>query len=139
MSPSRSRKPRVVPRSGGTKARAAEDWREERLSDLRAVIVSADPAIVEEVKWRKPSNPDGVPVWSHNGMVCVGNVLKAAVRLTFPSGAQLKDPTRLFNTRLDSRTVRAIDFYEGVTVDTVGLTNIIRQAVTLNESKPKKR
>src|SRR5206468_3713786 len=73
----------------------------------------ADPGVIEEVKWKKPSRPEGVPVWSHDGIVCIGEVLKNAVRLTFPKGAQLKDPKGLFNTRLDSKTVRAIDFHEG--------------------------
>jgi hypothetical protein len=76
------------------------DWRGERLSRLRALIKQADPAVVEEVKWKKPSNPMGVPVWSHGGTICVGNTLKNAVRLTFPKGVQMEDPKKLFNTRL---------------------------------------
>jgi len=88
-------------------------WRGERLGQLRALIRSADPGVFEEVKWKKPSRPEGVPVWSHDGIVCIGEALKNAVRLTFPKGAQLKDPKGLFNTRLDSKTVRAIDFHEG--------------------------
>ena len=88
-------------------------WRGERLGQLRALIRGADPGVIEEVKWKKPSRPEGVPVWSHDGIVCIGEVLKNAVRLTFPKGAQLKDPEVLFNTRLDSKTVRAIDFHEG--------------------------
>src|SRR6266571_9546373 len=81
------------------------DWRGEMMSRLRAVIKQADPAIVEEVKWKKPSRPEGVPVWSHEGIVCIGETLKNAVRLTFPKGAQLTDPKGLFNTRLDSKAV----------------------------------
>ena len=92
-------------------------WRGESLSLLRTLILKADPAMVEEVKWKKPSNPAGVPVWEHDGIVCFGNVLKNAVRLTFPKGARLKDPKKLFNTRLDSKTVRAIDAHEGDAVD----------------------
>src|SRR5512144_1451641 len=88
------------------------DWRGKKLSQLRALIKKADPAVVEEVKWKKPSRPSGVPVWSHDGIICVADTLKNAVRLTFPKGAQMKDPEELFNTRLDSKTVRAIDFYE---------------------------
>src|SRR5664279_1962158 len=84
------------------------DWRSETLSQLRALIRNADPAGVEEVKWKKPSNPMGVPVWSHDGILCVADTLKKAVRLTFPKGAHMKDPKKLFNTRLDSKTVRAI-------------------------------
>ena len=89
------------------------DWRGEKLSQLRALIKKADPAVIEEVKWKKPSKPSGVPVWSHNGNMCIADTLKNAVRLTFPKGAQMKDPQKLFNTRLDSKTVRAIDFHEG--------------------------
>ncbi len=110
------------------------DWRGKKLSQLRALIKQADPAVVEEVKWKKPSNPMGVPVWSHDGMICVGDTLKNAVRLTFPKGAQMKDPHKLFNTRLDSKTVRAIDLHEGETVDEDGLKALILEAVRLNES-----
>jgi hypothetical protein len=82
------------------------DWRGEKLSQLRTLIKKADPAVVEEVKWKKPSKPSGVPVWSHDGNICVADTLKNAVRLTFPKGAQMEDPHKLFNTRLDSKTVR---------------------------------
>ncbi len=111
------------------------DWRGEKLSQLRALIKKADPAVVEEVKWKKPSNPMGVPVWSHDGILCVGDTLKNAVRLTFPKGAQMKDPKKLFNTRLDSNTVRAIDFHEGDTVDEASLKALILEAVGLNTLK----
>ena len=110
----------------------AGDWRGERLSRLRTMILNADPAMVEEVKWKKPSNPMGVPVWEHDGIVCFGNVLKSAVRLTFPKGAQLKDQKGLFNTRLDSETVRAIDVHEGDAVDGAALERMILDAVVLN-------
>src|SRR2546429_2954609 len=96
-------------------------WRGERLSQLRALIRGADPGVIEEVKWKKPSRPEGVPVWSHDGIVCIGEALKNAVRLTFPKGAQLKDPKGLFNTRLDSKTVRAIDFHEGDAINASAL------------------
>ncbi|HZD41230.1 MAG TPA: DUF1801 domain-containing protein [Terriglobales bacterium] len=115
------------------------DWRGEKLSQLRALIKKADPAIVEEVKWKKPSRPMGVPVWSHDGIICVGDTLKNAVRLTFPKGAQMKDLRKLFNTRLDSKTVRAIDFQEGDTVDEAALTALILEAVGLNKSKTRGR
>lgn len=111
------------------------DWRGKTLSRLRALIMKADPAMVEEVKWKKPSNPMGVPVWSHDGIVCIGETLKNAVRLTFPKGAELKDPKKLFNTRLDSKTVRAIDFHDGDPVDEAALEALIRKAVKLNTSK----
>ncbi len=115
------------------------DWRSETLSQLRALIKQADPAVVEEVKWKKPSKPMGVPVWSHDGILCVADTLKNAVRLTFPKGAQLKDPKKLFNTRLESKTVRAIDFHEGDTVDEAALKALILEAVGLNTSKMHKR
>lgn len=109
-------------------------WRSTLLSELRAAITKADPAVVEEVKWKKPSRPMGVPVWCHDGNVCIGEALKNAVRLTFPKGALIKDPKHLFNARLDSNSVRAIDFHEGDTVDQIALKALILQAVRLNES-----
>src|SRR5512142_2472853 len=101
------------------------DWRGTKLSQLRTLIKKADPGVVEEVKWKKPSRPEGVPVWSHDGILCVGDTLKNAERLTFPKGAQKKDQEKLFNTRLDSKTVRAIDFHEGGTVDEEALKALI--------------
>jgi hypothetical protein len=115
--------------------RESGDWRGKKLSQLRALIKHADPAVVEEVKWKKPSNPRGVPVWAHDGIICIGDTLKNAVRLTFPKGAQMKDPKKLFNTRLESNTVRAIDFPEGNTVDEAALEALIREAVGLNTRK----
>ncbi len=111
------------------------DWRGKKLAQLRAIIKKADPNLVEEVKWKKPSKPSGVPVWSHNGIVCVADTLKNAVRLTFPKGAQVKDPKKLFNTRLDSKTVRAIDFFEDDIVDEAALKALIINAVKLNKRK----
>jgi hypothetical protein len=108
------------------------DWRGKALAHLRTLIKKADPAVVEEVKWKKPSRPEGVPVWSHHGTICIADTLKNAVRLTFPKGAQLQDPKKLFNTRLDSNTVRAIDFHEGDTVDEAALQALILEAVGLN-------
>lgn len=95
--------------------------------------------MIEEVKWKKPSNPMGVPVWSHDGIVCLGDTLKNAVRLTFPKGAQIKDPKKLFNTRLDNNTVRAIDFHEGDTVEEAALKALILEAVKQNTSKVRDR
>jgi len=115
------------------------DWRGKKLSQLRALIKKANPAVVEEVKWKKPSKPMGVPVWSHNGIICIGDTLKNAVRLTFPKGAQMKDPKKLFNTRLESNTVRAIDFHEGDTVDEAALKALILDAVGLNTPKERER
>lgn len=111
----------------------------KKLSQLRAVIRKAHPAVVEEVKWKKPSKPSGVPVWSHEGNICIADTLKNAVRLTFPKGAQVKDPKKLFNTRLDSKTVRAIDFFEDDVVNETALKALIADAVRLNKPKvPKK-
>jgi hypothetical protein len=107
-------------------------WKGKKLADLRALIKKVDPDIIEEVKWKKPSNPAGVPVWSHDGIVCVGNILKNAVRLTFPKGAQAKDPKKIFNTRLDSKAVRAIDFREVDATDQAALKALILEAVELN-------
>jgi hypothetical protein len=113
----------------------SRDWRGQTLSRLRAVVLRADPALVEEVKWKKPSRPEGVPVWSLDGIVCVGETLKNAVRLTFPKGAQLEDPKKLFNKRLDSKSVRAIDFYEGEKVPEAALRALIVEAAALNRLK----
>ena len=115
------------------------DWRGEMLSQLRALIKKADRAVIEEIKWKKPSNPMGVPVWSHDGIICLGNILKNAVRLTFPKGAQMNDPKGLFNTRLDSKTVRAIDFHEDGNIDDIALRELIIEAVRLNTSRMRKR
>src|SRR5215813_10715768 len=111
------------------------DWRSETLSRLRALIKQADPAVVEEVKWKKPSKPSGVPVWSHDGILCIGEALKNAVRLSFPKGAGIKDPKKLFNTRLDSKSVRAIDFFEGEAVNEAALKAIIIDAVRQNKKR----
>ena len=115
------------------------DWRGKKLAKLRALIQQADPAVVEEVKWKKPSRPEGVPVWSHDGNICIADILKNAVRLTFPKGAQMKDPQKLFNTRLDSKTVRAIDFHESDPVDEAALQALILDAVKLNTAKERAR
>jgi hypothetical protein len=115
------------------------DWRATRLSQVRALIQTADPAAVEEVKWKMPSKPLGVPVWSHEGIVCMGEALKSAVRLTFPNGALIKDPKKLFNARLDSKTVRAIDFYEGDAVNVGALQALMREAARLNTARARER
>ena len=119
--------------------RQSGDWRGEKLAQLRAFIKEADPTVVEEVKWKKPSRPEGVPVWSHDGMLCVADTLKNAVRLTFLKGAQMKDPDKLFNTRLDSKGVRAIDFHNGDTVDEAAFKALILEAVGLNTSQGRER
>ena len=109
------------------------DWRGKTLSRLRALIKQADPEVVEEWKWRKPSNP-GVPVWSHQGGICTGETYKSAVKLTFFKGASLKDPSGLFNSSLEGNTRRAIDFHEGDKVDEKALKALIRSAAELNAS-----
>ena len=112
-------------------------WRGETLGKLRSTILAADPGIVEEIKWRKPSNPSGVPVWSLGGMICTGEVYKNAVKLTFAKGASLPDPKRLFNSSLGGNTRRAIDIHERDKIDREGLKALIRAVVTLNASRAK--
>jgi hypothetical protein len=110
------------------------DWRGETLARVRMLIKQADPDVVEEVKWRKPSNPAGVPVWSHDGMICTGEKYKKVVKLTFAKGASLEDPSGLFNASLEGNTRRAIDFHEGDKIDEKALKALIRAAVALNTS-----
>jgi hypothetical protein len=117
----------------------AEGWKGKTLARLRGCIRLADPGIQEEVKWRKPSRPMGVPVWSRGGIVCVADILKSAVRLTFPKGAGLDDPSHIFNTRLDSRSVRAVDFRENDEINEAALAALVREAVMLNAAGRKER
>ena len=112
-------------------------WRGEMLARIRKLIKQADPDVVEKVKWRKPSNPLGVPVWEHDGIVCTGETYAAAVKLTFARGAALKDPARLFNASLEGNTRRAIDLHEGDNIDAKAFKAMIRAAVALNTSKAK--
>jgi hypothetical protein len=105
------------------------DWRGKMLSRLRTLVKEADPEVVEEWKWR------GVPVWSHDGLICTGETYKNVVKMTFAKGAALKDPAGLFNSSLDGNTRRAIDFHEGEKIDAEALKALVRAAVTLNESK----
>lgn len=109
------------------------DWRETKLSQIRALIKRADPEVVEEWKWRKPTSP-GVPVWSHQGPICTGETYKSVVKLTFFHGAALKDPSGLFNSGLDGNLRRAIDIHEGEEIDAKAFVALIRAAVSLNES-----
>jgi hypothetical protein len=104
------------------------------LARIRTLIKQVDPEMVEEVKWRKPSNPAGVPVWSHDGMICTGEMYKSVVKLTFAYGAALEDPSRLFTSSLEGNTRRAIDFHAGDTIDEKALKALIRSAVALNTS-----
>lgn len=114
------------------------DWRGETLARLRALILAAGPAVAETVKWRKPSNPAGVPVWEHEGIVCTGETYKSYVKLTFAHGAALPDPAGLFNASLDGGTRRAIDLREGDTLDAAAFQALVREAAAFNAAKPKK-
>lgn len=111
------------------------DWRAEKLSQLRRLIHEADPEVVEEIKWRKPSNSmAGVPVWSHEGTICTGEVYKNKVKLTFAHGASLRDPAGLFNSSLGGGTRRAIDFEQSDIVDAGAFKALVRESVARNES-----
>ena len=114
------------------KIRELGDWRGETLARIRAFIRQADPEVVEEVKWRKPSNMSGVPVWSHAGILCTGETYKDKVKLTFAKGASLDDPSGLFNSSLEGNTRRAIDVHEGDNIDETALKALIRAAVAHN-------
>jgi len=125
------------------KSRASEgqDWRVETLSRMRTLIKEADPDVVEELKWVKPTNA-GTPTWSDEGIICTGESYKNIVKLTFAKGASLKDPARLFNSSLDGNVRRAIDIHEGEEVDESAFKALVRQAVALNKSgksKPSKK
>jgi hypothetical protein len=111
------------------------DWRGETLARVRKLIKEADPKVVEEVKWRKPSNPMGVPVWEHDGIICTGETYKDKVKLTFARGAAIKDPSGLFNSSLDGNVRRAIDFHEGDRINEKALKTLLRAAAALNTGR----
>ena len=113
------------------------DWRGAALARMRRLIKEADPDIVEEVKWRKPSNPSGVPVWSHAGMICTSETYKDKIKLTFAQGASLPDPAKLFNASLDAGTRRAIDIHEDDAIDEKAFKELVRGAVALNLARKK--
>jgi hypothetical protein len=115
----------------------AGDWREETLARMRALILEADPEMTEERKWIKPSNPEGVPTFSHNGLVCTGETYKNVVKLTFAKGASIPDPSRLFNSSLEGNTRRAIDIHEGEEIDASAFKALVTAAVAQNAT-PKK-
>jgi len=126
------RPPRAVPAESAAalidaKIEELDDWRGAMLARLRALIKAADPEVVEEWKW-------SVPVWSHDGLICTGETYKNAVKMTFAKGAALRDPSGLFNSSLDGKTRRAIDFHEGDKIDEKALKTLVRGAVTLNKS-----
>jgi len=110
------------------------DWRGEMLTRIRRLIKEADPEVVEEVKWRKPSSPMGVPVWSHDGIICSGEIYKDKVKITFAQGASLEDPAGLFNASLEGNTRRAIDLHEGDELDEGAFKSLVRAAVAMNAS-----
>lgn len=112
--------------------KSLDDWRGATLAEVRRLIHEADPDVVEEVKWVKPTNPWGVPVWSHAGILCTGEAYKEAVKLTFAQGASLNDPHRLFNASLEGSTRRAIDLHEGELPDAEAFKDLVRAAVTAN-------
>ena len=114
---------------------AIDGWRGAALQRMRGLIKEADPAIVEAVKWRKPSNPAGVPVWEHDGLVCTGETYKAYIKLTFARGASLSDPAGLFNASLDGGTRRAIDIREEDTIDGEAFKALVREAVAENVAR----
>jgi hypothetical protein len=125
-----------MPKSDG--AKEADDWREATLSRLRKLILQADPEMTEERKWKKATTPEGVPVWSHDGIICTGETYKTHVKLTFMKGASLKDPSGLFNSSLEGHTRRAIDFQEGEKINERAFKALIREAVQLNLSSRRK-
>ena len=116
------------------KTKEQGDWRESTLARVRQIIKKADPEIVEEMKWKKPSNPDGIPVWSHDGIVCTGETYKDHIKMTFAKGASLKDPDRLFNASLAGQVTRAIDVHEGESINEIALKKLIHAAVALNHA-----
>jgi hypothetical protein len=116
-----------------------DDWRGATLSRIRNLIKRADPEVVEEVKWRKPTNPGGVPVWSHDGLICTGETYKNHVKITFARGAFLKDPARLFNSGLEGNAHRAIDVHDGEKIDEGAFKALIRAAVALNRASVRRK
>jgi hypothetical protein len=129
---------KAQPKAKGTVTKSLGDWREETLARMRALILEADPEMVEERKWRKASNAmAGVPVWSHNGIVCTGETYKQVVKLTFAQGASIPDPARLFNSSLEGNTRRAIDIHEGETVDAGAFKALVKAAVARNGAPAK--
>jgi hypothetical protein len=119
----------------GAKIAALGDWRGAMLARVRRLIKEACPDVVEEVKWRKPSNPSGIPVWSRGGIICTGETYKSAAKLTFAQGAALADPAGLFNASLEGNARRAIDIHEGETLDETAFKALIRAAAKLNAGK----
>ena len=129
---------KIVHRRASRGPAKSGDWREATLSRIRTLIEQADPEVVEERKWVKPSNPEGVPTWYHDGIICTGETYKTHVKVTFAKGASLKDPSHMFNSSLEGNLRRGIDFHEGEKIDEKAFKALIREAVALNE-KPTRR
>jgi hypothetical protein len=130
---------KAKPKAKGT-SRDFGGWRDETLARMRALILEADPEMIEERKWKKPSNAmAGVPVWSHNGIVCTGETYKKFVKLTFARGASIPDPSHLFNSSLEGNTRRAIDIHEGAQIDAGAFKALVKAAVAQNGAPAKKR
>ncbi|MGN6148629.1 MAG: DUF1801 domain-containing protein [Rhizomicrobium sp.] len=139
----KAKKPATKTNEGGSaavdaKIKSVSGWRGDMLGKLRKIIREAAPGITEDVKWRKASNPLGVPVFEHDGIICTGETYKSAVKLTFAYGASLDDPSRLFNASLEGGTRRAIDFHEGAKIDEKALKALVRAAAAFNTAKAKK-
>jgi hypothetical protein len=132
MTPSGSQKSKSPSQLIDARIKELGDWRGKMLSRLRSLIKEADPEVVEEWKWR------GVPVWSHDGLICTGETYKSVVKMTFAKGAALKDPSRLFNSSLEGNVRRAIDFHEGDKINERAFKTLIRAAATLNKSRAKR-
>ncbi len=122
----------LIPAGHDRSAHALPDWRPATLTHIRTLIHQADPSITEDIKWRKPTNPDGVPAWSRDGLICTGETYKDKIKITFAQGAALPDPKGLFNASLDAGTRRAIDLHEGDTLNAAAFKALIRAAVKLN-------
>ena len=133
------KKSKSASKAATTGTKQAGDWRRDTLARVRTLITQADPDAIEEVKWRKPSNPAGVPVWSHAGIICTGETYKDKVKLTFAKGASLDDPSRLFNSSLDGNSRRAIDIREGDEIDEGAFKALVRAAAALNMSAQEER
>ena len=130
---------RSKPKSKAKGGTDGDGWREETLARMRKLIQEADPEMIEERKWKKASNAAGVPVWSHNGIVCTGESYKNAVKLTFAQGASISDPSHLFNSSLEGATRRAIDIHEGEKIDAGAFKALVKAAVARNGSAAKNR
>jgi hypothetical protein len=116
-----------------------DDWRDQALSRIRTLIEQVDPEMVEDRKWRKSANPEGVPVWSHDGMICTGETYKTHVKITFARGASLKDASQLFNSSLEGNVRRAIDIREGEEIDESAFKTLVREAVALNQASVRRK